>query len=68
MMLFNYLIIYILAYSATLIYFYGPIGILLFSNLLMFIHTAIMIVKHMNDARVLSGSESQKNVDHEKQR
>ncbi|XP_022161437.1 G-protein coupled receptor Mth2-like isoform X2 [Myzus persicae] len=56
------------SYSATLLYFYGPIGILLFSNLLMFIHTAIMIVKHMRDARVLSGSESQKNVDHEKQR
>ncbi|KAL4142489.1 hypothetical protein QTP88_004935 [Uroleucon formosanum] len=56
------------SFTATLLYFYGPIGILLFSNLLMFIHTAIMIVKHMNDARVLSGSESQKNVDHEKQR
>ncbi|KAF0761761.1 G-protein coupled receptor Mth2-like, partial [Aphis craccivora] len=54
--------------SATLLYFYGPIGTLLFSNLLMFIHTAIMIIKHMKDAEVLRGSESQKNVDHEKQR
>ncbi|XP_026815187.1 G-protein coupled receptor Mth2-like [Rhopalosiphum maidis] len=53
---------------ATLLYFYGPIGTLLFSNLLMFIHTAIMIIKHMRDAKVLRGSESQKNVDHEKQR
>ncbi|XP_060865534.1 G-protein coupled receptor Mth2-like isoform X1 [Metopolophium dirhodum] len=54
--------------TATLLYFYGPIGILLLSNLLMFIHTAIMIVKHMSDARVLSGTESRRNVDHEKQR
>ncbi|XP_026815188.1 G-protein coupled receptor Mth2-like [Rhopalosiphum maidis] len=53
---------------ATLLYFYGPIGTLLFSNLLMFIHTAIVIVKHTRDAKVLRGSESQKNVDHEKQR
>ncbi|XP_001951628.2 G-protein coupled receptor Mth2 [Acyrthosiphon pisum] len=56
------------SFTATLLYFYGPIGILLFSNLLMFIHTAIMIVKHMKDARVLNGSESRRNVDHEKQR
>jgi len=68
MFLFNYLLIYFLAFEATLLYFYGPIGILLLSNLLMFIHTAIMIVKHMKDARVLSGSESRRNVDHEKQR
>ncbi|XP_026815269.1 G-protein coupled receptor Mth2-like [Rhopalosiphum maidis] len=53
---------------AMLIYFYGPMGILLFSNLLMFIHTAIVIFKHMRVAKVLRGSESQKNVDHEKQR
>ncbi|XP_026814144.1 G-protein coupled receptor Mth2-like isoform X2 [Rhopalosiphum maidis] len=53
---------------AMLLYFYGPIGTLLFSNLLMFIHTAIVIVKHKSDAKVLRGSESQKNVDHEKQR
>ncbi|XP_060842363.1 G-protein coupled receptor Mth2-like isoform X2 [Rhopalosiphum padi] len=56
-------------YLATLLYFYGPIGILLFSNLLMFIHTAIVIVKHMRDAKVLRGSESQNNANHyEKQR
>ncbi|XP_025197944.1 G-protein coupled receptor Mth2-like isoform X2 [Melanaphis sacchari] len=54
--------------SAMLLYFYGPIATLLLSNLLMFIHTAIMIVKHMRDAKVLRGSESQKNVDHEKRR
>lgn len=51
-----------------MLYFNGPISILLFSNLLMFIHTAIIIVKHMRYARVLSGSESQKNMDHEKGR
>lgn len=63
----NYLYL-ILADSALLLYFYGPIGILLLSNLLMFIYTAIMIINHMNDAKVLKGSESNKNVDHEKQR
>jgi hypothetical protein len=67
-MLFHFLLIYISAKLAMLIYFYGPMGILLFSNLLMFIHTAIVIIKHMRDAKVLRGSESQKNVDHEKQR
>lgn len=53
---------------ATVLYFYGPIGILLFSNLLMFIYTALMIVKHMRDAKVLNGCDSNRNVDHEKQR
>lgn len=61
--------IYILAREAVLIYFYGPIGILLFSNLLMFIYTAVMIAIHMRDAKnAWKGSESNKNVDHERQR
>lgn len=51
-----------------MLYFYGPIGILLFGNVVMFTHTAIMIVKHTRHAKVLSGSESNKNVNHEKQR
>ncbi|XP_050420954.1 G-protein coupled receptor Mth2-like [Adelges cooleyi] len=54
--------------TASFLYFYGPIGILLFSNLLMFIYTAVKIVKRMRDAKVLVGSESKKNIDHEKQR
>ncbi|XP_050546922.1 G-protein coupled receptor Mth2-like isoform X2 [Daktulosphaira vitifoliae] len=54
--------------SATLLYFYGPIGLLLFCNLLMFIYTAVMILKHMREAKVLEGPESKKSVDLEKQR
>lgn len=59
---------YISAKEATLFYFYGPAAILLLSNLLMFIYTTIIIIKHMNNAKVLNGSESNKTVDHEKQR
>ncbi|XP_050546918.1 G-protein coupled receptor Mth2-like isoform X1 [Daktulosphaira vitifoliae] len=54
--------------TATLIYFYGPIGVILLANSLMFIHTALMILKHMREAKVLQGSESKKSVDHEKQK
>lgn len=60
--------LYISAKTATLFYFYGPAAILLFSNLLMFIYTTVIIVKHMRNARVLNGSESNRTVDHEKQR
>ncbi|XP_050434339.1 G-protein coupled receptor Mth2-like [Adelges cooleyi] len=54
--------------AAKYFYFYGPIGVLLLSNLLMFIYTTVKIVKHMKDAKVLIGSKSKKNIDHETQR
>lgn len=51
-----------------MLYYHGPCGVLLFANLLIFIYTAVMIVKYMRETRVLSGSESNRNVDHERQR
>lgn len=57
-----------LATPATVIYFYGPIAIILISNLLMFMYTAVMIYKKIKDATIFNQTDCNKNIDHEKQR
>ncbi|XP_050546749.1 uncharacterized protein LOC126908587 isoform X2 [Daktulosphaira vitifoliae] len=48
--------------TAELLYYYGPIGILLTSNLLMFIYTAVLImVTQIKNSKILQGSESDSN-------
>lgn len=51
---------FILARPAQLLFFYGPISIILFSNLLMSIHTIIMIIKQTKYAKVFNESERRK--------
>ncbi|XP_065215072.1 G-protein coupled receptor Mth2-like [Planococcus citri] len=50
-------------------YFYSFISVLLSLNLIMFIHTTIIIIKHKNQVKVLKGSDSKRHhLDNEKKR
>lgn len=61
--------IYILALNDKLLYFHGPIGITLLSNILMFIYNVIMmIVKYLRYAKVPSESGNKLNDNVKKQR
>lgn len=60
---------YILAQKDKLLYFHGPIGITLLSNLLMFIYNATMIIiKYLRYAEVPSEPRNELNDNVKKQR
>ncbi|XP_069703709.1 G-protein coupled receptor Mth2-like [Periplaneta americana] len=49
--------------TAILAYFFGPIGVLVLCNIVLFITTAIKIVKLKRETRMLKGSESKRHDD-----
>ncbi|XP_025409388.1 G-protein coupled receptor Mth2-like [Sipha flava] len=53
---------------STFIYFYGPVTILSSSDILMFIHTAVLISKRIQDTKIINHPDCKRKIDHEKQR
>lgn len=51
----------ILDKKSSFFYFYGPIGIIFFCNILMFVHTAVIIFRQMKDRLNCENAESKIN-------
>lgn len=51
-----------LAYKAAIICFYGPVAIILISNLFMVIHTVVLLYYQMEDSKIFNQSDSNKSI------
>lgn len=60
----NWLHFIFIEMDAKMMYFHGPIGAILLSNLIMFIHTLMVIAKQRKDLKKSDGSKSNIHMDY----